>query len=118
MKASALDPITLEVIRSRLDGIADEMELTILKSSHSAIVQEGLRIPPLKLYDAGVPNETLLALIEANVRIPEIVAGDIRGQLAACEVGRRGVAALAERYGPATLRQALEELLDAAERMT
>src|SRR4051794_32179785 len=182
------DPITLEVIRNRLDGIADEMELTILKSSHSPIVkealdasaalfdargrqiaqaaaapihlgasipalervvelfppeslapgdvvvlndpfqggthlpdivmvvpvfaegrvvalavtithqqeiggrspgstpmdateiyQEGLRIPPLKLYEAGVPNETLLALVEANVRIPETVAGDLRG---------------------------------------
>jgi N-methylhydantoinase B len=40
--SSALDPITLEVIRNKLDDIADEMEITRLKSSHSAIVKEAL----------------------------------------------------------------------------
>ena len=39
---AAIDPITLEVVRNKLDTIADEMEITILKSSHSAIVKEAL----------------------------------------------------------------------------
>ena len=217
------DPITLEVVRNRLEAIADEMESVILRSSHSAIVkealdasaalfdargqqiaqaaaapihlgsmipgieqlvakhppatmqpgdvfvlndpyeggthlpdvlmavpvfaggrivglaavithhqdvggsrpgstpanateifQEGLRIPLLKLYDAGVPNETLLAIIQRNVRIPDVVMGDLNGQLAACEIGRRGLATLVERFGT----DAFAELLDRAERLT
>jgi N-methylhydantoinase B len=79
------------------------------------IYQEGLRIPPLKLRDRGVDNETLLALLAANVRIPENVLGDVAGQLAACAVGSRGVLDLIAAYGRATLAEATEELLDRAE---
>jgi N-methylhydantoinase B len=82
------------------------------------IFQEGLRIPPLKLYDRGEPNETLLAMIARNVRIPETVLGDVRGQLAACNVGRRGLLALIDVYGKATVLQAMDELLGRAERLT
>jgi N-methylhydantoinase B len=223
----SIDPITLEVVRNKLDDVADEMEITLLKSSHSAIVkealdasaaifdpagqqiaqataapihlgmiipavqrfvelfppetmregdayvlndpfdggthlpdlvltvpvvcggevialataithhqemggrspgstpmdateifQEGLRIPPLKLYDRGRPNETFFAVLERNVRIPETVRGDLHGQLAACQAGVRGVLALAERYGPEALGVYTAELLDRAERMT
>jgi N-methylhydantoinase B len=222
-----LDPVTLEVIRNKLDDIADEMEMTLLKSSHSTIVkealdasaaifdiegnqvaqaiaspihlgmiipavkrfvelfppetmregdvyvlndpfdggthipdlvvtvpiivdaetvalsvaithhqemggrsagstpmdaseifQEGLRIPPLKIYDAGQPNETFFEMLARNVRIPDVVRGDLDGQLAACAAGVRGVRQLAERYGSAQLRQYMAELLDRAERMT
>jgi N-methylhydantoinase B len=42
MSSRGLDPITLEVVRNKLDDIADEMEITLLKSSHSAIVKEAL----------------------------------------------------------------------------
>src|SRR3712207_4034231 len=42
MQASAMDPVTVEVVRNKLDGIANEMELTLLKSSFSPIVKEGL----------------------------------------------------------------------------
>src|SRR5438132_8176393 len=52
------------------------------------IFQEGLRIPPLKLVDRGVTVETLMAILRANVRVPDAVTGDLRAQLAACEVGR------------------------------
>ena len=42
MSAGELDPITLEVVRNKLDDIADEMEITLLKSSHSTVVKEAL----------------------------------------------------------------------------
>ena len=63
------------------------------------IFQEGLRIPPLKLRDKGKINETLVAIIRQNVRIPDTVMGDIHAQLAACLIGvapvaRRAFAAL------------------------
>ena len=69
------------------------------------IFQEGLRIPILKLYDRGVPNETLLDMIRLNVRIPDVVLGDIEAQLAACRIAERGIRELAVRYG-------VDELLD------
>jgi N-methylhydantoinase B len=84
----------------------------------SEIFQEGLRIPPLKLYDQGEPNETLFAMLERNVRIPDTVRGDLDGQLAACATGIRGVRLLVEHYGVDVLRSCMVELLDRAEKMT
>jgi N-methylhydantoinase B/oxoprolinase/acetone carboxylase alpha subunit len=82
------------------------------------IFQEGLRIPPLKLRDGGVLNETLLALLRRNVRIPDTVIGDLNAQIAACTVGVRRVSELAERYGDNRMAIIAEELLRRSEAMT
>ncbi|MBM3523894.1 MAG: hydantoinase B/oxoprolinase family protein, partial [Alphaproteobacteria bacterium] len=225
--ADALDPITIEVVRHKLDGIANEMEQTLLRSSFSPIVkegldasaslftvtgetlaqacaipihlatlipcvhtvlreypletmrdgdiyimndpylggthlpdialvmpifhrgrptalsaamthhqdvggmtpgsvptnateifQEGLRIPPLKLREAGVMNETLVRMLRLNVRIPDTVMGDLNAQIAACQMGARRLDALAETYGHNLLATIFAELLDRSERMT
>jgi N-methylhydantoinase B/oxoprolinase/acetone carboxylase alpha subunit len=60
--------------------------------------EEGLFIPLAKLYDRGEPNETLFAVVEANVRQPEMVLTDIAAQVAANEVGVRRVLALLDEY--------------------
>ncbi len=222
-----IDPVTLEVIRNRLKSIADEMEMTLLKSSYSSIIkegldastaifdtkgetiaqgnsipihlgslvpatraildefppavmkdgdayilnnpyqggthlpdvtiivpvfhegepvamgctiahhqdlggktpgsvppdateifQEGLILPPLKLYDAGEPNHTLHQIIRNNVRIPDIVIGDMRAQLAAGHVAKTRVAAVCDEYGRETVIEAMNALLDHAEAVT
>lgn len=82
------------------------------------IYQEGLRIPPLKLRDAGVMNDTLVAIIRQNVRIPDTVMGDINAQLAACRIGARRVGELAERHGHNMLSAIFAELLQRSETMT
>jgi len=82
------------------------------------IFQEGLRIPPLKLFHAGVMDETLEAMIGLNVRVPALVLGDMRAQYAACQVGARELGRLVARYGADGLRGYLAALLDYAERMT
>ncbi|HEX3952425.1 MAG TPA: hydantoinase B/oxoprolinase family protein [Stellaceae bacterium] len=82
------------------------------------IFQEGLRIPPLKLRDAGVFNTTLLALLRQNVRIPDTVIGDLNAQVAACTVGVRRLSELADRYGDNHLAMIAEELLRRSELMT
>jgi N-methylhydantoinase B len=223
----ALDPITVEVVRNKLDGIANEMELTLLKSSFSPIVkegldasaslftlqgetlaqavaipihlatlipcvarvlgefsvegmhegdiycmndpylggthlpdiavimpvfthgrllafaatmthhqdvggmapgsvptnatevfQEGIRLPVLKLRDAGRFNDTLLKILRRNVRIPDTFEGDLMAQVAACTVGARRLTALAEIYGDNHLAAIFAELLDRSEAMT
>jgi len=87
-------------------------------SDSTEIYQEGLRIPPLKLYDRGARNETLFALIETNVRLPVKVFGDLRAQLAACHIAEQAMIELAGRYGAARLQEYMTELVDYAERMT
>jgi len=75
------------------------------------IYQEGLRLPVLKLYEAGRPNTAVLKIIERNVRVPDTVFGDLEAQMAACRIGERGIIALAERYGVAELIRSFDELL-------
>lgn len=87
-------------------------------SDSTEIFAEGLRIPPLKFYDAGRPNETLFRIIEKNVRVPDMVLGDMAAQVAACATAEREVQKLAERYGLETLTRYFAELLDYTERLT
>jgi len=82
------------------------------------IYQEGLRIPPMKLYERGVPNKDLFALIEANSRTPMITMGDTEAYHAASHIGEERFLALAKTYGWKTLSIYLDELLDYAERLT
>jgi N-methylhydantoinase B len=81
------------------------------------IFQEGLRIPPLKLYAAGRPVEALFELIERNVRVPRQVLGDVRAQLAACEAGERAYLKLLAQHGPERFAACTTALLDQAERL-
>jgi N-methylhydantoinase B len=87
-------------------------------SDSTEIYQEGLRIPPLKLYDRGVLDKTLEALIKINVRVPDRVWGDLLAQFAAAQVGKRGLEKLVQRYGADEVDAYMQELLDYAERMT
>ena len=87
-------------------------------SDSTEIYAEGLRIPPLKLYERGVPNPTLFRIIERNVRMPNRVFGDIRSQLAACEIAARGMVDLVARYGPDDLRTLMDATMDYSERLT
>lgn len=87
-------------------------------SDSTEIYQEGLRIPPLRLYERGVPNETLHMMIDRNVRVPVQVFGDLRAQLAACRIAERAFRDLVARYGRDATRYYMNELLDHAERLT
>ena len=87
-------------------------------SDSTEIYAEGLRIPPMKLFDQGQRNETLWSLIEKNVRIPVQVFGDLRAQLAACTIAERQFLELVERYGVERIDTYMQEVVDYAERLT
>ena len=70
-------------------------------------VAEGLRIPLLKLYQAGVPNATFFALMRANVRLPEMFEGDLGAQLAACNTGARLLREMVAELGVQTVDAAI-----------
>ncbi len=82
------------------------------------IFQEGLRIPPTRLYAAGVPNDTLFDLIGTNVRMPVKVRGDLRAQQAACHIGERAILDLVDRHGVVEVIAYMDESIAHAERLT
>lgn len=81
------------------------------------IQQEGLRLPLLKLYEGGEPAESVFRIIEANTRAPVEVLGDIRAQIAACNVAEEGLRSLIARYGATLLDRYIDALHDHAEEM-
>ena len=89
-----------------------------MPTDSTEIFQEGLILPPLKLYDAGAVNPTLVAVIERNVRLPKLVLGDLSAQVSAVTVGARRLAGLFEEYGVETAAGYLDHLLDYAEALT
>jgi N-methylhydantoinase B len=89
-----------------------------LSAATTEIHQEGLRIPPVKLYDGGDPVEAVFDLLFANVRTPDERRGDLRAQAAANATGRRRYRALVERYGADDLARATGAVMDYAERRT
>jgi len=86
-------------------------------SDSTEIYAEGLRIPPVKLYDRGVANQTLLRILERNVRVPVRVMGDLRAQLAACEIAARGINELVGRHGAEGVRSLMEATMAHSERL-
>ena len=86
-------------------------------SDSTEIFQEGLRIPPIKLYDRGQRNDTLWRLIETNVRIPVQVFGDLRAQLAACNIAEQQFGELVAHHGIDATRHYMGAVIDYAERM-
>ncbi len=77
----------------------------------TSIFQEGVRIPPVKIWKAGVYNEDLIALIMHQVRTPEWCKADLNALVAACRVAARRVVEMAERFGDDVFVSACEALL-------
>jgi N-methylhydantoinase B len=82
------------------------------------IYQEGLRIPPIKLYEAGRLREDLLDMIALNIRNPRDFRGDLAAMVGAAHLGERRLSKLFTEFDAATVTQAIEDILDASERQT
>ena len=85
-------------------------------SDNRQVYEEGIFIPPLRLYEAGVLNESVLNLIRWNVRTPEEVTGDIRSQVAANHVCAQKVIEMLEDEGLDTLDDLADEIIDRTEK--
>ncbi|MGG6895019.1 MULTISPECIES: hydantoinase B/oxoprolinase family protein [Rhizobium] len=89
-----------------------------LSRSLSEIEQEGLRIPPVKLVEAGTVNPVMLALIGANVRMPEQNLGDLHAQIASVNIGERKMHDIIRRFGFDTFIEGVGQILNLAEAQT
>ena len=77
------------------------------------IHEEGLWIPPLKLYEAGEPNATLHDIIRSNVRTPDHVFGDLAAQVSSGRAGGERLIALCKRQGLRDIEELSDEIIDA-----
>jgi N-methylhydantoinase B len=87
-----------------------------VSASSVDIFQEGIRIPPVKLYEGGEENDDVLEMILANVRTPDERRGDLRAQQAANETGKKRFRELAAKYGVGELTEILSEIKNYSER--
>jgi N-methylhydantoinase B len=82
------------------------------------IWQEGIRVPPLKLYDRGALRDDVLEMLATNVRHPRDFRGDLNAMIGSARVGERRLLRLVEEYGLETAVAATGEVLDGAERQS
>ena len=70
-----------------------------MPSHATSVFEEGLMVPPIKLWDAGVPNRAALTIMTRNSRMPESLAADLDAECSACLMGARRLGELFDRYG-------------------
>ena len=80
------------------------------------IYQEGLRIPPLRIYDRAVPRKDLLQMLSANVRHPENFIGDLNAQIGSVNIAGRRILSILNHYGPQRLKVNINGILQATEK--
>ncbi|SEP04905.1 N-methylhydantoinase B [Methylobacterium sp. ap11] len=88
-------------------------------SAHATEVeQEGLRLPPVKLFKRGTMDQEIFSIISSNIRVADQRIGDIKAQAAALLIGESRLSDLLAKYGPETLDAAIKEIrARSAERM-
>jgi N-methylhydantoinase B len=81
------------------------------------VYQEGLQFPCIKLFEQGEPLQSLIDLIEANVRLPDMTLGDMWAGVAALRLGERRFVEICDKYGKGTVLHSIDQLLDESERL-
>jgi N-methylhydantoinase B len=89
-----------------------------ISTEATELYQEGLRVPGVKLIEAGRPIDSVLRILEVNSRLPDYLRGDLWAGIAAARVGERRLLELVERYGRATFLTALERFMDYGEEVS
>ncbi|HEX6338784.1 MAG TPA: hydantoinase B/oxoprolinase family protein [Jiangellaceae bacterium] len=83
-----------------------------MPSHATSVYEEGLMVPPIKLWSEGVPNEAALKIMTRNSRMPESLAADLDAECAACLMGARRMGELFARYGRATVDACFDAIID------
>jgi N-methylhydantoinase B len=83
-----------------------------MPSHATSVYEEGLMVPPIKLWAEGEANEAALKIMTRNSRMPESLAADLDAECAACLMGARRMAELFDRYGRATVEACFDAIID------
>jgi len=84
-----------------------------MPSHATSVFEEGLMVPPIRLWDAGVPNRAALTIMTRNSRMPDSLAADLDAECSACLMGARRLAELFDRYGRATVEACFDAIVEA-----
>jgi N-methylhydantoinase B len=87
-----------------------------MPSHATSVFEEGLMVPPIRLWDEGVPNRAALAIMTRNSRMPGSLAADLDAECSACLLGARRLAGLFGRYGKAAVEACFDEIVAATTR--
>jgi N-methylhydantoinase B len=88
----------------------------VLSAEAREVYEEGLQIPIMKLYEAGRPNESLIKIIRANTRVPDMVLGDFHAQIAGGAVGGERLLEFMDEFGLDRLEPLADEIIGRTER--
>ncbi|MBO9520473.1 MAG: hydantoinase B/oxoprolinase family protein [Nocardioidaceae bacterium] len=83
-----------------------------MPSHATTVFEEGLAVPPIKLWDAGVPNRAALTIMTRNSRMPESLAADLDAECSACLMGARRLGELFDRYGIETVEACFDAVIE------
>ena len=83
----------------------------------TSIFQEGIRIPPVKLYDKGKLNQGFIDLLLANVRVPNFTWGDLQSQVASCRLGEKRIQDMFQKYGANAMNEVMDWSMDYSEKL-
>jgi N-methylhydantoinase B len=83
-----------------------------MPSHATSVFEEGLMVPPIKLWDAGVPNRAALTIMTRNSRMPESLAADVDAECSACMMGSRRLTELFDRYGREVIEACFDQIVD------
>jgi N-methylhydantoinase B len=83
-----------------------------MPSHATSVFEEGLMVPPIKLWDQGVRNDAALRIMTRNSRMPDSLAADLDAECSACLMGSRRLSELFERYGMETVEACFDALID------
>ena len=106
--------VLVATIRAHWDDVGG-MSPGSINGTATEIFQEGFRIPIVRIYDEGRPNETFLKVMFANMRSPHEREGDFHAMLGACRIAADRVHAMGAKYGRETLINIMALLLERAE---
>ncbi|MDP9239585.1 MAG: hydantoinase B/oxoprolinase family protein [Actinomycetota bacterium] len=82
-----------------------------MPSHATSVFEEGLMVPPIRLWAAGVPNQAALTIMTRNTRMPDSLAGDLDAECSACLMGARRLAEVFDRYGQDAVETCFEAIL-------
>jgi N-methylhydantoinase B len=83
-----------------------------MPSGARSVFEEGLMVPPIRLWDEGVPNRAALTIMTRNTRMPESLAGDLDAEASACTMGAARLSELFVRYGRSTVEAAFDAIVE------
>ena len=82
------------------------------------LFQEGIRIPAIKIIDAGKPNQSVIEVMTRNSRLPAFLKGDLWSGIAAVRIGERRLLELVQKYSRATFQSAIRQFMDYGEEVS